>query len=112
MLPDLPLGRLEYPEPGTVVQGSVPFRLVGWAASPRVIGRIEISIDGKVVAKAAHNDRPDVVKAYPSLQSIGYEATVALQAYSNGPHRIGVTVFTASGSSRVVAQVPIEITGN
>jgi len=62
-------------------------------------------MDGQSLGDAAIAPRPDIIKAYPQLQSDGFTYFLDLGAVPAAKHHLVVIARAADGSSRVLSRI-------
>jgi hypothetical protein len=102
----LPFGLVESPNVGDRKGGEI-LPVFGWVVSPSGVDHIEVFVDGKHAADAAIRARQDIVKAYPSSPSAGFNVDINTSSAPEGLHQMSVVAHGKDGSSRVLAQVPV-----
>lgn len=107
-----PFGCLDLPFSGAHLTGQV-LRVEGWALSSSSIEKIEVLLDGKVVADAAYGlPRADVALDYPetpdSFRS-GFRGRAAASALPEGTATVWIRATDATGCSGEFGYRDIEI---
>jgi SAM-dependent methyltransferase len=110
-LPPLPMaGSLDTPkrrklwDPLKVMGWSSPLVAHGWAVDPEGVDRIDVLLDGRVVAQAEHGlPREDVEGLQPEYRRLGlaarsgWLAVIPTEGFAAGEHMLSATVHGGSG---------------
>ncbi len=121
-----PIGFIDIPDEGTVVEANSAFVVSGWALDDTGVDHVDILVDGTIVAGAVCCNvpstypgssassaifgvtRPDVQAAYPdpllfpdSLYS-GFSAHIDSTSFVNGAHQLSVRATDIDGASNVI----------
>lgn len=94
------------------------FEVSGWAFKDGVgLDRVEVMLDGKVIAPAAYGRESPGVQAYwkisndPQHPRVGFTAQVELDAVAPGRHWLGLRLHARDGSVEDWSEQPIEVAG-
>ncbi|GAA4862640.1 glycosyltransferase family 39 protein [Luteimonas vadosa] len=105
---------IDAPQPGATVAGR--FELSGWAFKEGVgIDRVEVLIDGEVVAEAEYGlPDPGVVAFWggssdPGQPDVGFHATVSTRGVPSGRRWLGLRLHGRDGSLEDWSEQPIEV---
>ncbi len=84
---------------------SSPLVVYGWAVDPRGVDRIDVVVDGQVIAQAEHGlPREDVEGLRPEYRRLGlaersgWLAVIPTEGFSPGEHTVGATLHGRSGT--------------
>ena len=107
------LAWIDTPRPGDAIAGTL--RVEGWALKPGAdLARVEVLLDGEVVARAEHGlPRPDVA-AYWGLAAAdgvnhGFRAELPLAGRATGRAWLGLRLHGADGSVEDWPAMPVEL---
>ena len=107
------LAWFDTPRPGDAIAGTL--RVEGWALKPGAdLARVEVLLDGEVVARAEHGlPRPDVA-AYWGLAAAdgvnhGFRAELPLAGRATGRAWLGLRLHGADGSVEDWPAMPVEL---
>lgn len=107
--------------PGAGQKVGRDFQVSGWAFKDGVgLQRVEVMLDGRVVAQAQYGQERAGVREYwtladgrhssdPQHPRVGFTATVALDAEPPGRHWLGLRLYGRDGSVEDWAEQPIEV---
>lgn len=101
-------GFIDNPPPDTsIVQGAnSAFLVQGWAAGSEGVGRVDVLVDGQVVASTnAFGQRPDVAAVYPALPdapNFGWAVYIDSTALINGMHTISAVAVSAGDPTQTL----------
>lgn len=108
------LAWIDLPTPGAGVSGV--FELFGWAFKDGGgIARVEVTLDGAVVAEADYGQSMPHVAAYwristdPAHPNVGFHARIDTRALAPGRHWLGLVLHGRDGSIEPWAEQPIRI---
>lgn len=107
------LAWIDTPRPGDVVAGRL--RVEGWAFKPGAdLARVDVLLDGEVVARAEHGlPRPDVAAYWglPAADGVGhgFRAELPLAGRAAGRAWLGLRLHGADGSVEDWPAVPVEL---
>ena len=109
-----PFGAMQgKPGGGNGLAGSTP--IVGWALDDNGVGRVDVTVDGRVIGSAAYGQgRPQVTKRFPGYvdsNAPGWVYWLDTTEFLNGDHLVGAIVRSKlAGESRVLNPIKLQFT--
>ncbi|MFL6244905.1 MAG: hypothetical protein ACJ74H_02690 [Thermoanaerobaculia bacterium] len=111
-----PFGALDIPNGRGITNVSGAFPVVGWAADPDGIQKIEVMMDDQILQDAIHGDqRPDVGATFPDFQGAmfsGYVANVDSTRIQNGVHTLTVRAYDNKGVAALIGRRTVQVINN
>ncbi len=111
-----PFGALDIPDAAGITNAAGSFPVVGWAADPDGIDRIEVLIDDGILQGAMHGEpRPDVGTTFPSFTGAlfsGYVANIDTTRIENGVHVLTVRAVDRQGMSALIGRRQVQVINN
>jgi hypothetical protein len=111
-----PFGALDIPGGAGITNVSGAFPVVGWAADPDGIERIEVLMDDTILQNAIHGDgRPDVGATFPDFAGAafsGYVANIDSTRIQNGLHTLTVRVTDNKQMTALIGRRTVQVINN
>ena len=117
-----PFGYIDIPGATGTTGANGAFPVVGWAIDDVEVTRIDMLIDGQVVARAFGRDqlssaiygspRPDVRAAFPDVPNslyTGFSANIDMTELLNGIHLLSVRAYDGDGASRELGTRTVQV---
>lgn len=108
------MGQIDFPAPGASV--APVFEVAGWAFKDGAgLARVDVTLDGRVVAEAVYGDVQPHVAAFwkistdPHHPRVGFHARIDATGLPRGSHRLGLQVYDASGRPQPLPAQRVEI---
>ena len=108
------IGQIDFPAPDAKV--APVFEVAGWAFKDGAgLARVDVTLDGRVVAEAVYGDVQPHVAAFwkistdPHHPRVGFHAHIDATGLPRGRHRLGLQVYDASGRPQPLPAQRVEI---
>lgn len=120
-----PFGYIDIPGPAGLEGANGSFPVSGWAVDDHEVARVDILVDGRIVAGAVGSGepstaiygttRPDVAAAFPDVPLAlysGFSANINTTQFINGLHVVSVRATDNEGASRDLGSRTVQIINN